>query len=60
MSATDYRCTEKKIATVPLIVHKLIEAKYKRRIKRLTIALTASVATTILISIGVILWITAS
>ena len=57
MTATDYRCTDDNIATVPYIAHKLIEAKYRRRIKRLTIALTASVATTILIAIGVILWI---
>ncbi len=57
MSATDYRCkTSEEVATVPRIIHELVKANYKRKIKRLTMALITSVAASICITIGVIIW----
>ena len=51
MTATDYRCTDDNIATVPYIAHKVIIQKHKRREKALTVALVVSVAITILSNI---------
>ena len=56
MSATDYRCKTDKVATVPRIVHELVKANYKRKIKRLTKALITSVTATTCITIGVIIY----
>ena len=57
MSATEYKCKNKEVATVPFIVYKLLEAKYKRRVKRLIVALIFSIIIAIVstaIMIGVI------
>lgn len=44
MAATDYRCkSEEEIAKIPLIAHKVIVAKHKRREMWLSIALAISV-----------------
>lgn len=44
MAATDYRCKNKdEIAKIPLIAHKIIVAKHRRREFALSIALVLSV-----------------
>ena len=51
MTATDYRCTDDNIATVPYVAHEIIIKKHKRREKALTVALVVSVVVTILSNI---------
>jgi hypothetical protein len=44
MAATDYRCKSKEeLAKIPLIAHKIIVAKHKRREFALAVALALSV-----------------
>lgn len=45
MGVTDYRCTNKDddLAKIPLIAHKIIVAKHKRREFALSVALALSV-----------------
>lgn len=44
MAATDYRCKNKdEIAKIPLIAHKIIVAKHRRREFALSVALALSV-----------------
>ena len=51
MTATDYRCKSKEVATVPFIVHKLAIYKHKRKEKKLIVALVISIAITIISNI---------
>lgn len=57
MSANEYKCKSKEVATVPYIAYKLLEAKYRRKTKKLIIALIFSIIIAIVstaIMIGVI------
>lgn len=51
MCATDYRCKNEEMATVPYIAHRIILHKHKRREKVLAVALIISVAVTIVSNI---------
>ena len=49
MAATDYRCKNKdNLAMIPLIAHKVIVAKHKRREFALSVALAISVLSAII------------
>jgi hypothetical protein len=57
MSANEYKCKSKEVATVPYIAYKLLEAKYRRKTKKLIVALIFSIIIAIVstaIMIGVI------
>ena len=51
MTATDYRCKTKEVATVPFAQYKLMQRKYIRREKKLIFTLAVSIAITIISNI---------
>ena len=44
MSANEYKCKSKEVATVPYIAYRLLEKKYKQKTKKLIVALIFSIA----------------